>query len=97
MSEGVADYVFPLLHQIKQNSVASNLSNCLSRHLKVKFGKVKADQITTRSSRKGAMTENRANRELSRAHEYARSGHTGPEFNTVRACYNPTMILIQLY
>lgn len=97
MGEGVADYVFPQLHELQQNSVSKNLSNSISRHLKVKYGKEKANQITTRSSRKGCMTENRANRDLDKTHEYARSGHSSAEFNPVSVYCNCFMIFIQLY
>lgn len=82
----VADYLFPDLFDINPNAVSTNLSNSITQHLKVKYGMKKAKEITTRSSRKGGMTESRCNRELDRSHEYARSGHTGPECNPVRVC-----------
>jgi hypothetical protein len=84
--DGICDFLFPDLHKIKSNSVAENLTASISRHLKVKYGEEKAKQITTRSSRKGGMTEGRANRELDKEHEYARSGHSGPEYNPVSVC-----------
>jgi hypothetical protein len=64
--------------------VATNLSNSITQHLKVKYGKEKAKEITTRSSRKGCMTESRSNCELDRSHEYARNGHT--DCNPVSVC-----------
>jgi hypothetical protein len=82
----VADYIFPDLFDIPPNAVATNLSNSITQHLKVKYGMKKAKEITTRSSRKGGMTESRCNRDLDRSHEYARSGHTGPDCNPVSVC-----------
>ena len=66
--------------------MADNLTASISRHLKVKSGEVKAKKITARSSCKGGMTEGRANRELDKEHKYARSGHSGPEYNPVSVC-----------
>jgi len=82
----VADYFFPYLFDIPPNAVSTNLSNSITQHLKVKYGKEKAKEITTRSSRKGCMTESRCNRELDRLEEYAHSGHTSSDCNPVSVC-----------
>jgi hypothetical protein len=84
--DGIRDFLFHDLHKIKPNSVADNLTASISRHLKVKYGEEKAKQILTCSSCKGGMTEGRANCELDKEHEYARSGHSGPEYNPVSVC-----------
>ena len=83
VNDAVVDYFFPDLFNIQPNAVAKNLSNNISQHVKVKYGTEKAGETTTRSSRKGSMTEARTNRDLDRSHEYSRSGHTGPKCNAV--------------
>ena len=94
VNDAVVDYFFPDLFNVQPNAVAKNLSNSISQHVKVKYGTEKACEITTRSSRKGSMTEARANRDLDRSHEYARSGHTGPECNAVSVWYLVILFLI---
>ena len=78
----VADFWFPHLHAITKNAVAQGLTKSIQNILKIKHDAKESNLITSKSTRKGSMTENRANPHLSSAEEYARSGHAAPEHNT---------------
>jgi hypothetical protein len=82
ISSLVSDFWFPYLHNITKNAVAKGLTKSMQRILTIKYGQKQSSLITSKSTRKGLMTENRANPYLSSAEEYARSGHTAPEHNT---------------
>ena len=81
VSEATKDFVYPSLHKIRKDGVAARLNDNIRRILKPIFDEVVAKQTTTRSIRRGAMTENRVNRDLSTQEEYARSGHTAADMN----------------
>ena len=78
----ISDHVFPHLHSIRTDGVATKLNNAMQKHIASMYDKSVAKQTTTRSIRKGAMTENRACQDLSTQEEYAISGHTPPEQNS---------------
>jgi hypothetical protein len=73
----IINYVFPTLHNKKKESVADDgLSRQIKKIVKAQVGGERAKLYSSRSLRKGAMTENRVNRSLSTQEEYARSGHS---------------------
>jgi len=76
VNESCHDFIFPGLHKLRADSVASRLTANMQKYIKKDHGEAVAKQYTTRSARKGKMTENRANRDLSIQHELMRSGHT---------------------
>ena len=81
VSDAAKGYVFPGLHNIRKDGVAGRLTRNIQSILKPIFGDEVAKQTTSRSTRKGAMTENRDNRDLTTQEEYARSGHTASDMN----------------
>jgi hypothetical protein len=80
-SGAIENYVFPGLHEMKKVSVASGLTASIKKFVKANFSKQHAKQYSSRSFRKGAMTDNRANQNLSTQEEYALSGHDAPDTN----------------
>ena len=81
VSDAAKGYVFPGLHNIRKDGVAGRLTRNIQSILKPIFGDEVAKQTTSRSTRKGAMTENRDNQDLTTQEEYARSGHTASDMN----------------
>lgn len=79
VSEATKNFVFPYLHKMKKDSVASKMTASIRAHIEHEERK---KAFTSRSMRKGAMTENRMNRDLSLTEEYARSGHTAQTMNS---------------
>ena len=77
----VVNYVFPLMHKLRKDSVADGLSKAIKKYIKKDLGELIAAMYSSRSVRKGGMTHNRANRNLSTQEEYARSGHMAPGMN----------------
>ena len=71
-SDATRDFIFPHLHSIRKDSVAAGLTASMRAHIP----KDERHRFTSRSTRKGCMTENRIHPDLSLQEEYARSGHT---------------------
>jgi hypothetical protein len=81
VSSTIHDFVFPHLHNIRKDGVANRLTRAIREHidtgdLPTETAKKRKLSFTSRSHRKGTMTENRLHRDLSTQEEYARSGHT---------------------
>ena len=81
ISNTIKDFVFPHLHNIRRDGVANRLTRAMRDHigtgdLDPETAKKRKISFTSRSHRKGTMTENRMHRDLSTQEEYARSGHT---------------------
>lgn len=79
MHEGLHDFVFPYAHALSMDSITSRLTDGIRATIP---DETRKKEFTTRSTRKGAMGENRMNQNLTIKQEYARSGHTGPEMNS---------------
>ena len=79
---------------MKRESAADSLSmKSIKKFVKGQFVDERAKSYSSGSLRKGAMTENRANHDLSRTQEeYARSGHVAPDQNPNK---RGTSILLQ--
>lgn len=75
----IADYVFPYLHSIRKDSAARRITTAIQSNIE---DKTRAKAFTSRSTRKGAMTEMRMHPDLSTQEEYDRSGHTAPGMNS---------------
>lgn len=73
------DFVFPHLSSVQKESVAARLTADMRLNIEDKNRK---GNFTSKSIKKGVMTQNRANPDLSLKEEYARSGHTGSETNS---------------
>lgn len=78
-SAAVKDFVFPYLHSINKDGVARKVTTAIQNNIP---NESRRKAFTSRSTRKGAMTEMRMNRDLVTQEEYARSGHTAPGSNT---------------
>ncbi|KAL7494080.1 hypothetical protein ACHAWT_003130 [Skeletonema menzelii] len=78
-----APYIFPHLRSMKNESVASRMTRTLRGNIEFPH---RREAFTSRSMRKGSMTEIRLHRDLSYEEELARSGHTigggGPPKNS---------------
>ena len=61
----VGNYMFPELHKVKKESVSDCLLKSIKKYVKSEFDEEQAKLYNSRSLRKGAMTENRADRDLS--------------------------------
>ena len=76
-------FIFPHLRSIRSDSVANRMTKTLQNNIEFPDRK---PAFTSRSMRKGSMTENRLHRDLSPDEEVARSGHTpgggGPPKNS---------------
>ena len=79
MHERLKDFVFPDLHALSMDSITGRLTDGIRATIP---DETRKKDFTTRSTRKGAMGENRMNQNLTLKQEYARSGHTGPEQNS---------------
>eukprot|EP00956_Cyclotella_meneghiniana_P004276 scaffold5246_cov75-Cyclotella_meneghiniana.AAC.1 len=77
----VKNYVFPLMHKTRKDGVAEALTKAVKKYIGNDFGVEFAKFYSIRSVRKGGMTHNRSNRNLSTQEEYARSGHMAPGMN----------------
>ena len=81
VSHAISDFVFPHLHKIRQGGVARRLTRAIREHvdtgvLPVEEAKKRKNNFTSGSMRKGVMTENRMNQDVSSHEEYERCGHT---------------------
>lgn len=79
VEDEIKDFMFPHLHAMKKESVARKLTRSIQKNINAEEEVKKS--YTSRSMRKGTMTENRMHPDLSSQEEYARSGHTPPEHN----------------
>jgi len=77
--ERLKDFVFPDLHALSMDSITGRLTNGIRATIP---DETRKRDFTTRSTRKGAMGENRMNQNLTLKQEYERSGHTGQEQNS---------------
>ena len=80
VSDATKDFVFPHLHAMRRENVARRLTTSIRSHVDTghmddEAAKKRKKAFTSRSTRKGVMTENRINRDLSTQEEYSRSGH----------------------
>ena len=71
-SDATKDFIFPHLHNVKKESVAAGLT----RDMRANMPQGERYRFTSRSTRKGGMTDCRMHPDLSLQEEYARSGHT---------------------
>ena len=76
----VLDFIFPYLHNMSRDNVARRLPNTICQNIDVcsldsEEGKKRIKAFTSKSIRRGTMTENCLNPELTIQHEYERSGH----------------------
>lgn len=78
-----APYIFPHLRKMKNESVATRMTTTLRNNIEYVH---RRSAFTSRSMRKGGMTELRVHRDISYEEELARSGHTigggGPQRNS---------------
>ena len=87
MPEYKRDFVWPNLHDSKAKNAATRLTTTIRQNMETSTltseqAQERKNEFTSRSMRKGTMTENRVHPDLNMAEEYARSGHT-PRTNTV--------------
>jgi len=78
----IKDFVFPNLHSMKRESVAGRLTKVIRNSIDVtrpskEEAKKRKNCYSSRSMRRGSMTKNRANPDLSLLEEYERSGIVG--------------------
>ena len=81
MDQHKHDYMFPRLFNMQVQNVAKRLTNVLRDNMNVSSltreeGEKRKAEFTSRSMRKGTMTENRVHPDLNMAEEYTRSGHS---------------------
>ena len=81
VSHAIYDFVFPHLHKISQDGVARRLTRAIREHVDtgdfpLEGAKMRKNNFTSRSTRKGVMTENRMNQDLSSQEVYDCSGKT---------------------
>eukprot|EP00956_Cyclotella_meneghiniana_P004277 scaffold5247_cov45-Cyclotella_meneghiniana.AAC.1 len=69
------------MHKTRKDGVAEALTKAAKKYIGNDFGVQFAKFYSIRSVRKGGMTHNRSNRNLSTQEEYARSGHMAPGMN----------------
>ena len=72
---------FPWLHQNATSNLARRLTEIIRDNMDTlmlaqEHAKQRKNEFTSRSTRKGTMTENRVHPDLNVAEEYIRSGHT---------------------
>jgi hypothetical protein len=79
ISKVTSPFVFPYLHNMARNSVAKRMTTNIRAHIPNADDK---KGFLSRSLRCGAMTENAANKHLTKELQYARSGHTSSEMNS---------------
>ena len=89
LESATMDFVFPYLHSTTRENVARRLTNVIRNNIDVCLlnkddGKKRLKAFTSKSLRKGSMTENRLNPELTIEHEYERSGHVLADFSMNR-------------
>ena len=87
VSSASQDFVFPYLHNIRKDGVAGRLTNAIREHIRTgdlatEVAKKRRLSFTSRSHRKGTMTENRMHRDLTTQEEYERSGHAASHVPT---------------
>ena len=87
MPEHKKDFVWPNLNDTQASNAARKLTNTIRQNMDTSMltseqAKIRKNEFTSRSMRKGTMTENRLHPDLNIAEEYARSGHT-PRTNSV--------------
>ena len=83
----IKDFVFPNLHSMKREGVSRRLTTSIRDNIDVSGlskdeAKKRKDCYSSRSMRVGAMTQNRANPDLSLEEEYERSGHKMDDLGT---------------
>ncbi len=79
ISKATSPFVFPYLHNMARNSVAKRMTTYFRVHIPNVDDK---KGFSSQSLRCGAMTENAANKQLTKELQYARSGHTSFEMNS---------------
>jgi hypothetical protein len=78
ISKVTSPFVFPYLHNMARNSVAKRMTTNIRAHIPNADDK---KGFLSWSQRCGAVTENAANKQLTKELQYARSGHTSSEMN----------------
>ncbi len=79
ISKATSPFVFSYLHNMARNSVAKRMTTNIRAHIPNADDK---KQISSRLLWCGAMTENAANKQLTKELQYACSGHTSSEMNS---------------
>ncbi len=79
ISKATSPFVFPYLHNMARDSVAKRMTTNIRVHIPNADNK---KQFLSWSLRCGAMTENAANKQLTKELQYARSGHTSSKMNS---------------
>jgi hypothetical protein len=79
ISKATSPFVFPYLHNKARNSVAKRMTTNIRAHIPNADDK---KQFSSRSVRCRAMTENAANKQLTKEFQYVRSGHTSSKMNS---------------